>query len=126
MEAYFSRMIGIFGSVDALAKDFVGKKTVEKILAMPEGIGKNESKVGAEAILSEMKNRVTDNTLKQLIDIELGKLRGLPATAAGGKRRFKMPRKMTRKYCKKTPCKKMGFTQRASCRPWKNCYKNKK
>lgn len=44
----------------------------------------------------------------------------------GGKRRFKMPRKMTRKYCKKTPCKKMGFTQRASCRPWKNCYKNKK
>jgi hypothetical protein len=35
-------------------------------------------------------------------------------------------RKMTRKYCKKTPCKKMGFTQRASCRPWKNCYRNKK
>jgi hypothetical protein len=41
-------------------------------------------------------------------------------------RRYKMPRKMTRKYCKKTPCRKMGFTQRASCRPWKNCYKNKK
>jgi hypothetical protein len=43
-----------------------------------------------------------------------------------GGRMYKMPRKMTRKYCKKTPCKKMGFTQRASCRPWKNCYKNKK
>ena len=39
---------------------------------------------------------------------------------------YKGGRKMTRKYCKKTPCKKMGFTQRASCRPWKNCYKNKK
>ena len=37
-------------------------------------------------------------------------------------RRWKMPRKMTRRYCKKTPCKRMGFTQRASCRPWKNCY----
>ena len=44
---------------------------------------------------------------------------------SGGKRR-KTRRKMSRKYCKKTPCKKMGFTQRASCRPWKNCYKNKK
>ncbi len=111
-------MIGIFGSVDALARDFIGKKTVEKIRAMPEGIGKNESMVGADAILSEMKNRVTDESLKELIEIELSKLRGLPAAAAGGKRR-----KMTRKYCKKTPCKKMGFTQRASCRPYKNCYR---
>ena len=45
----------------------------------------------------------------------------------GGKRsethrRFKMPRRMTRKYCKKTPCRKMGFTQKASCRPYKNCF----
>lgn len=38
-------------------------------------------------------------------------------SAAGGKRR-----KMTRRYCKKTSCRKMGFTQKASCRPWKNCY----
>lgn len=30
-------------------------------------------------------------------------------------------RLMTRKYCKK-----MGFTQRASCRPWKNCYRKSK
>ena len=43
------------------------------------------------------------------------------APAAGGKR-WKMPRKMTRRYCKKTACRKMGFTQKASCRPWKNCY----
>jgi hypothetical protein len=35
-------------------------------------------------------------------------------------------RLMTRKYCKKTPCKKMGFTQKASCRPWKNCYRKSK
>ncbi len=41
------------------------------------------------------------------------------ASAAGG---FKMPRKYSRKYCKKTPCKKMGFTQRSSCRPYKNCF----
>ena len=36
---------------------------------------------------------------------------------------YKSPRKMSRKYCKKTPCKKMGFSQKASCRPYKNCYR---
>lgn len=35
---------------------------------------------------------------------------------------FKKPRKMTKSYCKKTPCKEMGFSQKASCRPYKNCY----
>jgi hypothetical protein len=39
------------------------------------------------------------------------------------RRVFKKPRLMSRKYCKKTPCRKMGFTQKASCRPYKNCYK---
>lgn len=37
------------------------------------------------------------------------------------RRAFKFPRKMSRTYCKKTPCRKMGFTQRSSCRPYKNC-----
>ena len=37
----------------------------------------------------------------------------------------KSPRKWSREYCKKTPCKKMGFSQKASCRPYKNCYKSK-
>lgn len=36
---------------------------------------------------------------------------------------FKKPRKYSKSYCKKTPCDKMGFTQKASCRPYKNCYK---
>jgi hypothetical protein len=36
----------------------------------------------------------------------------------GGKRRL-----MSVAYCKKTPCRKMGFTQKASCRPTKNCYR---
>lgn len=39
------------------------------------------------------------------------------APAAGGKRR-----KYSRKYCRKTTCKKMGFSQKASCRPYKNCF----
>ena len=35
-------------------------------------------------------------------------------------------RRFTRKQCKKFKCAKMGFTQKASCRPYKNCYKPKK
>jgi hypothetical protein len=35
---------------------------------------------------------------------------------------FKKPRKYGESYCKKTPCKNMGFSQKASCRPYKNCY----
>jgi Ankyrin repeats (3 copies) len=36
---------------------------------------------------------------------------------------YKSPRKMKKSYCVKTPCGKMGFSQKASCRPYKNCYK---
>ena len=36
---------------------------------------------------------------------------------------FKKPRKWGLSYCKKTPCDSMGFSQKASCRPYKNCYK---
>ena len=39
---------------------------------------------------------------------------------------FSYPRKMSKEYCKKTPCKKMGFSQKASCRPYKNCYNVKR
>ncbi len=39
------------------------------------------------------------------------------------KKKFKKPRKYSKSYCESTPCNKMGFTQKASCRPYKNCYK---
>jgi hypothetical protein len=50
------------------------------------------------------------------------------ASSKGGRtrRRFKKNRLMSRKYCKKTPCRRMGFTQKASCRPYKNCYTRRK
>lgn len=35
---------------------------------------------------------------------------------------FTFPRRFSRAYCKKRPCKRMGFTEKASCRPYKNCY----
>ena len=38
-------------------------------------------------------------------------------------KKFKKPRKYSKSYCSSTPCSEMGFTQKASCRPYKNCYK---
>jgi hypothetical protein len=38
-------------------------------------------------------------------------------------RKYNKPRKYSKSYCESTPCKKMGFTQKASCKPYKNCYK---
>ena len=35
---------------------------------------------------------------------------------------YKKPRKYSKSYCEKTPCGDMGFSQKASCRPYKNCY----
>ena len=35
---------------------------------------------------------------------------------------YKKPRKYSKSYCESTSCKDMGFTQKASCRPYKNCY----
>ena len=37
-------------------------------------------------------------------------------------KKFKKPRKYSKSYCKSTPCSEMGFTQKASCRQYKNCY----
>jgi hypothetical protein len=52
---------------------------------------------------------------------------GFPSNRGGRtRRRFKKKRLMSRKYCKKTPCRRMGFTQKASCRPYKNCYTRRK
>ena len=64
-------------------------------------------------------------THKEALEKAPGNVLPVAAPAAGGKRKWKMPRKMSRKYCKKTPCRKMGFTQRSSCRPYKNCFTRK-
>jgi hypothetical protein len=50
---------------------------------------------------------------------------GEPAGGAKKKKR-RAGRRFTRKQCKKFKCAKMGFTQKASCRPYKNCYRSKK
>lgn len=46
-------------------------------------------------------------------------------TKVGGfdKNTTKYPRKWSKEYCMTTPCNKMGFSQKSSCRYYKNCYK---
>jgi hypothetical protein len=38
-------------------------------------------------------------------------------------RTYIFPRRFSKTYCKKRACNKMGFTEKASCRPYKNCYR---
>jgi hypothetical protein len=35
---------------------------------------------------------------------------------------FKMPRKWDKEHCGSKSCDDMGFSEKASCRPYKNCY----
>lgn len=118
-------MVDIFGSVNELVQDFlITQDTPSKILSMPEGPGKESARIGALRILPEMKKRVETDEFKSKIDQAIKKLTPVEENIGGKRktRRFKKKRLMSKAYCKKTPCKRMGFTQKASCRPYKNCY----
>ena len=86
-------------------------------------VDRNIEQYGAAHILRELKKREgadkegITNSQKKILEKMRASLPSAPA--AGG---YKMPRLMSRKYCKKTPCRRMGFTQRSSCRPYKNCF----
>lgn len=54
--------------------------------------------------------------------LEIGEKVKADIKELGEEKKFKKPRKYSPSYCKKTPCKSMGFSQKASCRPFKNCY----
>ena len=110
--------IRIFKGVNEYAKEFL-TKTTQSLARMEEGKDKELVKAGQRKIVEALlkKDGLTAENKNALNKALVNVL--VAAPAAGGRR-------MTRRYCKKTPCKKMGFTQKASCRPWKNCYKNKK
>jgi len=38
---------------------------------------------------------------------------------------YKMPRKWDREHCESKPCDEMGFSEKASCRPYVDCYGDK-
>jgi len=41
----------------------------------------------------------------------------------GNIKTWKFPRKFSRSHCIRKTCKQMGFTERSSCRPYKNCFR---
>ena len=110
-----AKNVKIFGGINPYVEDFI-PSVAAGLARMPEGPAKERAKTGQRALVDAMLNQpgLSDENKRRLqasLDGELA------AAAAGGKRR-----KMSRKYCRKTPCRKMGFTQRSSCRPYKNCF----
>lgn len=110
----------VYGGINEYVGSFLDQ-VLPGITALPTGEAKERAKAGQRMFVDRLltKEGLTDVSKERLQASLLGEL--LAAPAAGGKR-WKTPRKMTRKYCRKTACRKMGFTQKASCRPWKNCY----
>ena len=56
------------------------------------------------------------NSIKRYLKKSIKKIRSVKKLQIGG-------RHFSKEYCKKKPCLKMGFSEKASCRPYKNCYK---
>jgi hypothetical protein len=88
---------------------------------------KDLDKAAAEArgteLATEIKSKVPEITELSLFTTDSSKdVARLNAEGGRKRRKFRKTRKMSKKYCKKTPCRRMGFTQKASCRPYKNCY----
>lgn len=74
----------------------------------------------------EMKNnKNSDDSQPELVHIDEQIVRRVLYKYLDEKadKKFKKKRKYGQSYCKSTPCSKMGFSQKASCRPYKNCYK---
>jgi hypothetical protein len=87
-----------------------------------ETIGKIESAINEIVDITEQDDRYAKFNAEALdLKKRFQKLSSEIVTEnpSGGRRKT---RKYSRKYCKKTPCRRMGFTQKASCRPYKNCY----
>lgn len=105
-EFLLTKNIAVFGGVNEYVQDFVKNIRAAKLTAV--------QKVGQRTLAERL---LKQEGLTEVNRTELQSLLGkeLAAAAAGGKRW------MTRKYCKKTPCRKMGFSQRASCHPYKKC-----
>jgi hypothetical protein len=70
--------------------------------------------VEAQKMVFQGKILKDDQTLGE---VKVGKGYVIQLQVSGGRR-------FTRKQCKKFTCAKMGFTQKASCRPYKNCYRS--
>jgi len=99
---------------------------LELIARENKDMDKVAAKARGEQLVTEIKSKVPEITELSLFDTDSSKdVARLNAEGGRKTRKFRKSRKMSKKYCKKTPCRRMGFTQRASCRPYKNCYRKR-
>lgn len=107
-EFIMTKNIAVFGGINEYVADFVTKTRNARLT--------ETQKIGQRAFAQKLLAKEgLDETNRAALEQLLGNQLAVAAAAAGGKR------KMSRKYCKKTACRKMGFSQRASCRPYKKC-----
>jgi SAM-dependent methyltransferase len=71
-----------------------------------------------------LRDRIVVKLVKQAPTQDDLEAETIAAMRTGGRKTYRMPRKYSKSYCRKTTCKKMGFTQRSSCRPYKNCFRS--
>ena len=112
-----AKNVKLYGGINQYVSSYL-KQLVPYMARMPDGPHKDTLRMGQSRTIDVMltyEDLTEEN--KTALTLFLAGQTATPA-AAGGKRK----RKMTRRYCKKTSCRKMGFTQKASCRPYKNCY----
>jgi hypothetical protein len=110
-----------------LAHVLVTGTDLELTVRENKDLDKAAANARGEELAAEIKSKVPEITELSLFttdsSADVARL-----NAEGGRRKtrkFRKTRKMSKKYCKKTPCRRMGFTQRASCRPYKNCYRKR-
>ncbi|NDB60496.1 hypothetical protein EB001_18905, partial [bacterium] len=68
-------------------------------------------------------NQNTNNPSKRTKKHKPTKKGGQRAGTKKHNKTYMFPRRFSKTYCKKRACNKMGFTEKASCRPYKNCYR---
>lgn len=106
-----------------LAHVLVTGTNLELIARENKDLDKTAANARGEELATEIKSKVPEITELSLFSTDSSAdVARLNAEGGRKRRKFRKTRKMSKKYCKKTPCSRMGFTQKASCRPYKNCY----
>ena len=106
-------------------REHLGKKHVEYV---KRAKGETTSLTATDSFDRDVKDYIAHTNIKDkeylrmLDDVTKAHNKVESCLKTGGKS-FKFPRRFTRKHCARKPCKRMGFTEKASCRPYKNCYR---
>jgi hypothetical protein len=89
----FAKNIKIYGGIDIYINDFFAKGSVQTINTMEPGPAKDASIFGALITLRKMNEYEITAENRERIKNALNILNGLPAPAAGGKRKTKKSKK---------------------------------